>query len=794
MLQNFITLTFRNFNKNKFFVIVNVLGLGIALACCIVAYYNVRFHYDFNSIHEKKENIYKISLTREVNDRQQAYGFSPLSLAPAIGNSISGVEKMTRITRSRMPVRYKENIFSERISFVDTSFLDIFDFKIISGDPNSLKEKGNILISDKFAKACFGDQNPIGEFLKIYTDGEKDRSFIVSGIFEDIPENSSMRFDLLSDIDNFIEMHEIEKHNWKSWIAATFLLIPDKENVKPIEKQLERFVAIQNDIRPDWLVTKFYLAPLSEIPTTEREIWSNWLASGLHPAALIAPPVMAILLLLLACLNFTNTALAISSSRLKEIGLRKVFGGVGRQTMFQFLGENMILCLMALLASLVIGSYLIDAYSDMWPYMTLKMNFTDGLEIWFFLLALLFVTGIVAGSYPAFYVSRFNPIKILKGDIKFSGGGLFSKILLVFQFILAIAGIAAGVIFTQNAYFQDSLYLGYEKDELITVPINDNSKLELFRNTIAQNPMIKKIGKSEEHLGWGSYSRVIKWSEEKEHEVTCFDIGKNYFEAMGLKLIAGRHFDQEFKESERGKAIIVNEKFLEDFDWDAETAVGKRVKEQDTIDLTIVGVVENFYPWGFWAKVNPALFKLGVKERMRMLVVRADVSNLKKINDYMQAEWERLIPNSVYPGFFQEETLEEAKEINKQIKIIFLFLAIVAVILSLVGLYTLVSLNIIKKTKEIGIRKVLGASILNLTKLINRDFMIILLVSSIFGSALGYYLAEMLLSSIWTVYLDASIWSFVIPVVLILVVSLITLSGKVYQAATRNPVDSIKYE
>ena len=177
-----------------------------------------------------------------------------------------------------------------------------------------------------------------------------------------------------------------------------------------------------------------------------------------------------------------------------------------------------------------------------------------------------------------------------------------------------------------------------------------------------------------------------------------------------------------------------------------------------------------------------------------MLVVRADVGKLNSVNDFMRGEWEKLIPNFVYPGFFQEETLAEAKEINKQIKIIFLFLAIVAVILSLVGLYTLVSLNIIKKTKEIGIRKVLGASVLQLTKLINRDFIVILIISSVFGSALGYYLSEMLLSSIWTVYLDTSLWSFMIPVAIILLVSMLTLSGKVYQAAARNPVDSIKYE
>jgi len=792
MIRNFLLITFRNFLKNKSFVVINVLGLGIGLACCIIAFYNNKFNSDFDNIHSQKENIYKVSLTREVNKRQQQYGFTPLSLAPAIGNSISGIEQIVRITHNTMPVRFEDNIFSKRILFADSNFFEVFDLSMINGKESAIKEERNVIISKEFAAICFGSNDPIGKMVKFYSDSGDERIMMVSGVFDDLPENSSMQFDLLCHIDNTIEIKNIDKYDWKNWVAATFLLITDKNKVESIEKQLERFIPIQNDIRKDWKISSFYIESLKDIPSTGRDIWSNWLFSGLHPAALIAPTVMAVLLLLLACLNFTNTALAISSRRLKEIGLRKVFGGVRIQTMLQFLGENIILCFFALLASLLMAYYLIDAYSDMWPYMTLKMSLTDGMEIWVFLIALLLITGLVAGSYPAFYVSRFNPIRILKGNVKFSGGGLFSKILLVFQFILAITGIVSAVIFTQNAYFQDTLYLGYEKDKVIGVPVDDNSKLEIFRNTIIQNPMITSIGQTEEHIGWGNYTRTLKWGEEQEHEVRGFDIGKGYFETMGLELKSGRYFDQGFKESERGNAIIVNEKLVEDFGW--ETAVGQRVKESDTIDLTVVGVFKDFYPYGFWAKISPTMLKLGKKEQMRMLVVQADEKNLEQVNTFMQTEWENLIPNSVYPGFFQTETVAEAKDINNQIRKIFLFLAIVSVILSLVGLYTLVSLSIIKRTKEIGIRKVLGAPIFNLVKLINRDFTIILLIASVLGSALGYYLSDMLLASIWSVYLETSVLSFVIPVVFIFLVSVITLSGKVYKAATRNPVDSIKYE
>jgi len=793
MLKNFLLTAFRNYLRNKFFVIANVLGLGVALACCIIAYYNTRFHTDFDILHKQKYDIYKVSLTKETNKRQQAYGFTPLSLAPAIGRSITGIDEIVRYTQDWRPVRYEENIFNKGIAFADSNYFDVFDMTMLLGDQLSIKEASNMIISEEFAGICFGDADPLGKIIKVYARDDSEKLFKISAVFKDIPQNASMQFDLLCLMDNYIEMNKIEEHEWTDWVAATFFLIKDKSKTSAIEEQLERFIPIQNDIREDWKVSGFFIEPLKDIPTTGRDIWSNWLYPGLHPAALIAPTVMAIMLLLLACLNFTNTALAISSRRLKEIGMRKVFGGVQRQTMLQFLGENMILCLFALLAALAIASFLIDAYSDMWPYMTLKMNIDDSV-FWMFLVALLIITGLAAGSYPAFYVSRFNPIQIFQRSVRFSGGGLFSKILLVFQFILAISGIISAVIFTQNAYFQDNLYLGYEKDKVIAVPAGENPKLEVFRNAIIQNPMITSIGKSEEHIGWGNYTRTLKWGEEKEQEVRAFDIGEGYFETMGLKLVSGRYFDQQFRESEREKAIMINEKFLEDFGWDAESALGQKLKEKDTIDLTVVGVFENFYPYGFWSKIDPTMLKLGAKDRMRVLTVQAEENNLKEVNTFMQDEWERVIPNAVYPGFFQEDRLKEAKDINRQIKKIFMFLAIVSVLLSLIGLYTLVSLTIIKKTKEIGIRKVLGAPIINLVYVINRDFILIILIASVLGSGLGYYLSDMLMASIWTIYQDTSIISFIIPLVFIFLVSIITLAGKVYRAATRNPVDSIKYE
>ncbi len=791
MLKNFLQITFRNFLRNKFFVIVNVIGLGIALSSCIVAYYNYRWNADFDVILSQKENIYKVGFTQDINGRTQAYGMNPISLMPAIENSLAGVDQMTRVHRSGMAVRYGENIFNQTIGFADDNVFEIFDYPFLRGDANSIKDERSVIITDEFAKICFGDKDPMGEMLRIFLIDGQERSFKVSGIIKDIPENTTFRFSLLANIDNYIEMNNIQENDWRSWVAGTFLLVPDKSSLPGIEKQLASFLPIQHKAREDFKIGRFFVEELKSVPNTARDTWNHWLNYGLHPAAFAAPTIMAILILLLACLNFTNTALAISSRRLKEIGLRKVMGGLRKHTIMQFLGENFLLVFIAILASLLIGTYLIDEWSKMWEY-TIFIDYTGGASLWLFLFGLLIVTGLAAGSYPAFYVSKFNPINILKGDVKHSGGGLLSKILLVVQFILAVTGIIATVIFTQNANYQDNLSFGYNKEKIIAVPFNNNPTLELFRNAIIQNPSIQSVGWSEEHIGWSNYIRSLKWGAEEEHEVRGFDIGRGYFETMGFQLIEGRYFDQDFKESEREHAIIVNEKLVETFGW--ENALGQRLKENDTLTLTVVGVVKDFYPFGFWTDISPTMLKLGVKERMRTLVVKADPQKLEQLNTQMNEIWEELIPNAVYPGFLQEERFAEAKTTNKNIVNIFLFLAVVSVLLSLVGLYTLVSLKVIKKTKEIGIRKVLGAPVFSVIRILNREFMIIVFVAAILGSALGYYLSEILLDSIYEVYQSGNITSLIIPTIIILIVSLITISGKVYKAANKNPVDAIKYE
>lgn len=792
MIKSYLILALRNLFRNKLIVVFNILGIGIAIASCIVAYYNVRFHYDFNNQHQKKDQIYKVSQTSDINNRRQAYGVTPATLSPSIGSSILGIKEVVRYANPTLVVRCGEHIFNKRIGFADQNFFEVFDFDFIRGNSDQLKNKNTVLINQSMAETCFGTKDPIGSLLTIISDDGKSYSFIVGAVFADLPENSSFRCQVLCQIDNYFDMNHIDELSWNCWVAATFLLIPDKSHINSITTELNKFVAVQNNLRPDWMISSFYLEKLSDIPTTGRNLRNNSLRQGLHPAALKVPPIMAFILLILACLNFMNTSLATSSNRLKEIGVRKTMGGLRTHTIIQFFGENILICFLGLLTGLWIGTYLIDAFSDMWPNMTLKMNLTESLDLWLVLFCLLLFTGILAGTYPAFYLSRFNPVRILKGDISYGGAGFLSKILLVIQFSIAIMGIVCAAIFMQNARYQETLDMGFDKENIIVLPIDDNAKLISLWNEIVQNPLIKQVGESKHHIARYNASVTLSWAENK-HEVIMYDIGNNYFDVMGMNLLAGSTFDMDMKESDRGKTIIVNEKLVNDYGW-TDDPIGKRLKLNDTITLTVVGVVKDFYDSGFWRKIVPTALRFGAKKDMHYMSVKADKKNLSQVNEYLKTIWKERFPDTPYNAFYQYQLTDGAINENLQIVKIFKFLAIVSILLSLVGLYTMVSLTIIKKTKEIGIRKVLGASYQNLVKIINRDYATILILACTFGGYLGYFASGALMSSIWKYYIRISIFHILVPVLLIIVVSAITIFRKVYLAANQNPINAIKYE
>jgi hypothetical protein len=403
---------------------------------------------------------------------------------------------------------------------------------------------------------------------------------------------------------------------------------------------------------------------------------------------------------------------------------------------------------------------------------------------------LLLFTGFVAGAYPALYISSFRPLKILQSRTRLGKGGPLAKVLLGFQFSISLLSIVSGVIFSMNAMYQEKVDLGYARKELIVVEIQPENFTSYFE-AVEKDPRIKAVAGTQEHIGYGYYLRTIE-DEDQELEVMAMDVGPRYLQTMGLTLLDGRIFHPDRLEADRGVSMVVNQTMVDAFDWDQ--PVGKQVRVNDTIMYTIIGVVKDFFSNGMWTKIEPMMLSLPEEDIYRAMAVRAESSDLPVVLEYLRETWVKMIPNYPFEGLYQEDTLREEKAINRSIKQLYIFLAIVATILSMIGLYTLVSLSILNRTKEIGIRKVMGSPVPNIWLVLSKGFLINLAISSVIGCLGGYYLSLMMLDSIWDYWLDFNAWIYIYSVLIILVSTALTITGKVYQAALKNPVTCLRYE
>jgi putative ABC transport system permease protein len=791
MLRNYLLVTFRNLLKNRIFTLINILGLGIALSVCIVAFFNHMFNYEFDRQNVNFEKIYRVNSFRDMQGREQEYGVVPATLGLMAKKDIPGIDKSARLARSGSPVKHGMDVFPSEISYVDPEFLDIFTFNILLGDRKSIENHGEVLLSRKMASTLFGNDYPIGKSFSVFNDKDKEFTYTVGGVFADCPDNSSFRIDILTHFDNFLLMWDVKDADWKFNTAALFIMVSDKSLLKPITQSLKNYTSVQNEARKDFRINRYTLIPLKEVGSNTRTTWSSSLFPSLHPAAVMAPPIMALFILLIACFNFANTSIATFSKRLKEIGLRKTFGGQRRQLVTQFMIETLIICFIALIVGIVIAEFLVPAYSSLWGYMKLELTFTRYLFFWIFLIILLLLTGFISGVYPAMYVSSFSPVNVFKGASPFRGAGKLSSVLLALQFSISVMALVLGLVFSKNAVYQRTLDLGYDRDKLIVMPVASELSTS-FRNEILSNPKIIAAEGTQNHIGFGTYRRPIKDSV-KQLEVDVMDIGPEYATTMGLRLIKGRMFDRQRAPADlTGKSIIINQKMVDDFGW--KEPVGMTVTLYDTTKFTVIGIVKDFYVNGLWSKIHPTLLRLSSNDHYNVLAIRAEPKDLPGVLEYLSSKWKSQNTNFIFGGMYQEDTMQEEKTINNSILKVNVFLAIVATLLSLIGMYNLVSLDIIRRTKEMGIRKIQGAGMPLIMYLVSKRFLIVLLIASVTGCAGGYYLSNLLLDSIWDYFVTIRPGILILSALIMFVATVLTIVFKIGKAALRNPVDSLRYE
>ncbi len=793
MLKNYLLVALRNFAKNKSFIIINALGLGVSLACCIAAYLLLAFNIEFDTFHanEKVSNVFRIhTITKEKDGKTSKDCQAPLVMSPIAAQELAGIEKYTRFLYGSGSLRYEDKSNTEGLAFADSSFFDMFDFPLASGSHKFFKDKNSIFLTEEFARKYFGNDDPTGKLMVLNSVNESEIELLVGGVVKKFPLNNTFNFQGIVRIENYTDIHKISDSDWADWRnPSTFVALTPGADAEQISSQFSKYIPVRNEKRTDVVVQSYILEPFKS-RYNQNDIRASWVTHRMSPEPLIIFSSMAFIILLIACFNLTNTSIAMTAKRLKEVGVRKAIGAGRSQIISQFLFETLLTITLSLVVGWLLAQIIVPAFSSMWnlPYGLKDMN---GLNLFIALIILVFLAALVAGLYPALLSSKFKPTLLLKGGIKIKGTNVLTRTLVGMQFALSVIVLIGGVVFIQNAKYQDTMEFGYDTDMVITVQLQGERDFELMEKAILPNPKILSVGVSDGNVGSNNYPTPVGIDTGKVN-VQAMGVGKNYFETMGLRLSEGRTFNFD-NASDQTEGVVVNRAFV------AKTGLVDPIEK--TVILhdnkrRILGVIENHVDNLYRSKEpEPFIFYPAGKNQYVLLEVRTEPANLGEVQKYLETTWKQLFPSRGFQSQYQEDlVLKNSREVNSNLERIFLFITVLGGLLSASGIFALASLNIAKRTKEIGIRKALGASVKNVVSLLNREFLIILSVAATVGAVAGYYLTNALLKVIYAYHVPVGIISIVLSTLFIFILGMFTTSTTIFKAARANPVDTLRNE
>ncbi len=791
MLSNYLKLAVRNLARNKLSSFINLFGLAAAIGCSIVSFSFIHFTYNQDSFHENAESIFVVENDIDIFGSQNRWSLTPVPLAPALKADYPQVKYAVRVDQDGGLVRSENIAFTEQLTFVDPDFLEMFTFPLLRGTKRALDSDNAVVLSYDTAEKYFGRDNPLGKQVTVSTEGGASEVFMVAGVTLPFPRNASFRFDVLLPYQQRERFGFNRFDDWSAFTRATFIQLDHAEEITSISADMHRFIARQNDAREDWLIRSFELQPLSEAVIRAYEV-NGFIFRGAHPMGTVSFSVIAVLLLALACFNYMNISVSSSTRRLKEIGIRKVLGGTKHQLVRQFISENVVSCLLALLAGLLLAHFFfLPGFNHiiLSHGIDMSLQIENTLATWLFLVALILIAGVGAGSYPAVYVSRFNPVNIFRGKLRLGGRNLIAYALLTLQFAFAFITIFSGISISRNTAFQKNQDWGYDQSQVIVIPIEGERDFKLLRKEIAENPNIVALGGSHNQIGRNSNSGLVKIAGEK-YDVRRFRVGFNYVETMALRLQSGRSFSPQFQ-TDLEEAILVNESFVRTAGLDNPVGTAASVENRN---CKIVGVVKDYHFKDFYQSITPAVIQMAPEEQFRYLSVRVKPGAVAETSVYLQETWKKLLPERLYLDFFQDSVFDSFYRQNEARSAIATFIAIIGLILSCMGLFGLAALSVDKRMKEFSIRKVLGARAGHVISLLNREFVPVIVVALVIATPLSYFLIESMLEMRFAYRMELGIAPFLIAAVCLIATAFLTISSQILRVLRENPIDALRSE
>ncbi len=799
MIKNYLKSALRNIKRHKGYAFINIAGLAIGMACCILILMYITTELSYDHYHVNADRIFRLGLNANMGGTTVVTPISNVPSAPTLIQAYPEVLDAVRIrTVSKRVVQYEDNVFSENgILFTDSSIFQVFTFPMTKGDPNTaLKPAYTIVLTEETAKRYFGSDDPIGKTLKY----NNQYDFTVAGIMKNVPENSHFTFDMLCSYETLYDLDREAMEEWFNFRDYTYLLLSEGFDYRELEK---KFPALIEKYMGDMLKAlggeiEFFLQPLTSIhlhSNMENEIRPN--SSIIYIYIFTA---VGLFILAIACINFMNLATARSSTRAKEVGMRKVVGAKRKELIWQFLGESLIFSIFSLMIAILLVRFTLPFVESL-AGREMSLNLTSMPWLVPGLAGLVLFVGLVAGSYPAIFLSSFRPAQVLKGNIKAgSADSRLRSFLVVAQFIISICLIIGTGIILRQLNFMKNTNLGYEKENIIVVDVRDENIQQSFESVKAEIQKIPGvISISSSSLVPGQEPSVQPfipegYTEKQAQLMESFSVDHDFFLTLGMEIVKGRNFSPKYG-TDSSTAVIINETAAKRYNW--EDPIGKTIRvPSDEVGkwatYSVVGVVRDFHRTSLHSVIAPQLIG-NDPGNFDTLAIRLHPENLDSTLNLLREKWEEVDPIRPFEFLYLDAMIDRLYGAEERLSDIFSSFSVFAIVIACLGLFGMASFAAEQRTKEIGIRKVLGASVPGVVVLLSKDFLKLIVVANVIAWPLAYFGMNKWMQN-FAYKSGIGLWVFLYTGILAIAIALATVSYQSIKAALLNPVDAIKYE
>jgi putative ABC transport system permease protein len=803
MFKNYLKITLRNILKYKGYSVINILGLAIGMAACLLILIYVQDELSYDNFHKDGDRIFRIVLNVQSQAGQIEYATTPSSLAQALKNDYPQVEHITRLMNNpELMIRYEDKKFNEnRIYHTDPEIFEVFNIQFLQGDARScLNRPRTVVITESIAKKYVDNENPLGKLLDFgYAKCE------ITGVIKEFSHNSHLKFDFL------LSLKPFNNENWMTagWenfdgqtnLTYTYIKLKPGTDIKFFKNQIkhlsERYAGgVQ--LKESGTQQSYFLQPIRSIHLhSNRRNEAEAPGSATDIAIFSA---IAFLILLIACLNFINLTTARSVTRAKEVGMRKILGAFRLKLIKQFLGESLVLTIISLLIALVIIELSLPWFNGL---VNKELNFDPFANVnnILYLIGIVLCVGLIAGSYPAFFLASFRPAKILRGGSNDSmQEHSIRKVLVIFQFAASIMLIVGTLIVYQQLRFMKKSDLGFDKDRLLVLPVpvgslfDKNSEEFISKEFMKHHSVISATTTSfipgmTKNLFKGSFKQIGE-GDAKNYDMNIMMVDHDFINTYKIELTAGRAFEKD-RSTDSENACLINEPAAKIFGWtSAEEAVGKRI--EDFQEREIIGIIKNFHFQSLQHIIEPLVLMIN-PDFFIYMTLRIDHQNLPETMAFVEQKWNELFPNEPFTYHFFDDIFDIQYRADEKFGTIILIFAGLAIFIACLGLFGLTLFTTERRTREIGIRKVLGSSISKIIFLLSKDLMKWVFIANIIALPIGWYVMSRWLQN-FAYRITVGWWIFILSGMVALVIALISVSFQSVKAAVANPVESLRYE